>query len=173
MTPPDNPAGPYTPEPAPSSQRRAEQIAAIADLPRRLRATIAGLSDAQLDTPYKQWTVRQIVHHLADSHANAFIRCRLALTEDAPTIKPYDETRWAELADTRAANVGWSLDLLEALHARWVYLLRSLSDADFAREYVHPQYGKRFTLGELLGLYAHHGQHHTAQIEWLRQQHGW
>src|SRR4051812_38071687 len=103
MTPPDSPAGRYTPEPNPSAARRAELIAEIAALPAELRAAVAGLTDAQLDTPYKKWTARQIAHHLADSHVNAFVRYRLALTEDAPTVKPYDETKWAELADTRTA----------------------------------------------------------------------
>ncbi len=172
MTPPDAPAGPYTSEPHPSAARRAELIAEIADLPRRLRAAVAGLTDAQLDTVYKSWTVRQIAHHLADSHVNAFVRYRLALTEDAPTVKPYDESKWADLADTRTADVGLSLTLLDALHARWLILLGAMTAADFAREYVHPQYGKRFTLGEALGLYAHHGRHHAGQIEWLRQ-HVW
>jgi hypothetical protein len=111
--------------------------------------------------------VRQIVHHLADSHMNAFVRFRLALTEDRPTIKPYDETRWAELSDTTAADAMLSVRLLEALHARWGMLLRGLSDAEFARSYIHPEYGKEFRLDEALGLYAHHCQHHAAQIAWV------
>ena len=173
MTPPDFPAGPHSPDPHPTADRRRELVAEIAAAPGRLRAAVAGLDAARLDTRYKNWTVRQIVHHVADSHANASVRFRLALTEDAPTVKPYDEGRWAGLADATSADVGLSLALLDALHARWVILLGSLTDADFAREYVHPQYGKRFTLGEAVGLYAHHGRHHAAQVEWLRQRHGW
>jgi hypothetical protein len=173
VTPPDLPAGPHTPEPHPSAERLAELVAEVAAAPAALRAAVAGLTDAQLDTRYKSWTVRQIVHHVADSHANAYARFRLALTEDAPLIKPYHEGRWVELADAKTAPVGLSLTLLDALHARWVLLLRALAPADFAREYVHPEYGKRFSLAEAVGLYAHHGRHHAAQIAWLRQRHGW
>ena len=173
MTPPDTPAGTYQPEPDPAPARRAELIAEIEALPAKARAAVAGLSAAQLDTKYKNWTVRQIVHHLADSHINAFVRFRLTLTEETPTIKPYDETKWAELADTKAADVELSLKLLEATHARWTYLLRAMTDADFGRAYYHPEYQKTFRLAEVLGLYAHHGRHHTGQIGWLRKQHGW
>lgn len=173
MTPPDFPAGPYTPEPHPTPDRRAELVAEIAAAPARLRAAVAGLTDPQLGTKYKNWTARQIVHHVADSHANAYVRFRLTLTEDGPAIKPYHEGRWAELADATTADVGLSLALLDALHARWSILLRSLADADFAREYVHPEYGRRFALAEAVGLYAHHGRHHAGQIEWLRRRHGW
>jgi uncharacterized damage-inducible protein DinB len=173
MTPPDFPAGPYEPDAAPSAARRAELITEIDRLPAKARLAVGWLTNEQLDTPYKKWTVRQIVHHLADSHANAYVRFRLTLTEESPTIKPYDETRWAELPDARGMDVEVSLRLLEALHARWVTLLRSLSDAEWERTYVHPEYGKTFRLAEVLGLYAHHGRHHTGQIEWLRQQKGW
>lgn len=162
MTPPDFPAGPYTPDTSPG--RRPELVAEIAALPARLRAAVAGVHP---DRVYKRWTVRQIAHHLADSHVNAFVRFRLALTEESPTIKPYDEGRWAELADTRTADIGLSLTLLDGLHARWVILLGAMTESDFAREYVHPEYGKRFTLAEAVGLYAHHGRHHVGQIEWL------
>ena len=168
MTPPDFPAGAYVAEPQPTPARRAELIAEIEQLPVRLRSLVEGQSAAQLDRRYKNWTVRQIAHHLADSHLNAFVRFRLALTEDRPTIKPYDETRWAELPDAKTADVMLSVALLEALHARWVLLLRALSDADFERSYRHPEYQKEFRLAEALGLYAHHGRHHTAQIAWLR-----
>jgi uncharacterized damage-inducible protein DinB len=173
VTPPDFPAGEYAPEPTPTPARRAELIAAVAALPAELRAAVTGLSDDQLDTRYKKWTVRQIAHHLADSHLNAFVRFRWALTEDTPTIKPYDETRWAELADTKSADIGLSLALLDALHARWVYLMRAMADADWGRAYVHPEYKKTFSLAEVLGLYVHHGRHHTGQIVWLRRVNGW
>jgi len=167
MTPPDFPAGEYVAEPNPPRQRRAELIAEVGRLPARVNQLVADLSAAQLDRRYKKWTVRQIVHHLADSHMNAFVRFRLTLTEDRPTIKPYDETRWAELLDTRTADVSLSLKLLDALHARWVLLMRSMPDADWERSYVHPEYQKEFRLAEALGLYANHGRHHSAQIEWL------
>lgn len=173
MTPPDAPAGEYMPEPAPTPARRAELIAEVADLPATVRGLVAGLSADRLETPYKKWTVRQIVHHLADSHMNAVIRFRWTLTEDTPTIKPYDETRWTELADTKAADIGLSLALLGALHARWVYLMRAMADADWARAYFHPEYKKTFRLAEVLGLYAHHGRHHAGQIDWLRRANGW
>lgn len=173
MTPPDYPAGKYEPDPSPSADRRAELIAEIERLPARVTELVAGLTAAQLDTKYKNWTARQIVHHLADSHMNAFVRYRLALTEDRPTIKPYDENRWAGLADTKAADVGLSVKLLEGLHARWAALLRSLTDADWERSYYHPEHQKEFTLAEVLGLYAHHGRHHTGQIAWLKTEKGW
>lgn len=173
MTPPANPAGEYVPEPTPSAARRAEFIAEIEQFPAKLRALVAGLTPTQIDTTYKNWTVRQIVHHLAESHMNGFIRWRLALTEDAPTIKPYDETKCSEMADSRTADVELSLQLLAGLHQRWAIFLRSLTEADFARTYIHPEYKKTFALGEVLGLYAWHGRHHSGQIAWLRTQHGW
>jgi uncharacterized damage-inducible protein DinB len=173
MTPPAFPAGEYVPEPTPTADRRAELIAEVDRLPARARAAVHGLTTPQVDTRYKNWTVRQIVHHLADSHVNASVRFRLALTEDGPTIKPYDETRWAELPDVTGLDVEVSLRLLEALHARWVALLRDMTDADWERTYVHPEYGKTFRLAEVLGLYAHHGRHHAGQVEWLRRHHGW
>ena len=168
MPPPDHPAGKYEPDPTPTPARRAELIAEIERLPARVAELVSGLTAAQLDTMYKNWTVRQIVHHLADSHLNAFVRFRLALTEDTPTIKPYDENRWADLADTKSADVGLSVKLLEALHGRWVVLLRSLADADWGRSFYHPEHQKEFTLAEVLGLYAHHGRHHSGQIAWLK-----
>jgi len=165
--PPEFPAGQYDSEPSLTPARRDELIHEIAHLPARLRQLVGSMNDSQLQTPYKNWTVRQIVHHLADSHLNAFVRFRLALTEDRPAIKPYDETRWAQLADSKTANVDLSLQLLEALHARWVLLLRALSDADIQRSYFHPEHQREFQLAEAIALYAHHGRHHAAQIEWL------
>lgn len=142
-------------------------IAEIEQLPRRIGKLVGTLNAEQLERRYKKWTIRQIVHHLADSHINAFVRFRLTLTEDRPTIKPYDETRWAELFDTRTADVALSISLLEALHVRWVLLMRNMSSADWERSYLHPEYQKEFRLAEALGLYAHHCRHHSAQIEWL------
>jgi uncharacterized damage-inducible protein DinB len=172
MSPPSFPAGEYTPEPSPTPARRGELIAEIDRLPALLRDLVGKCSSAQLDQHYKNWSVRQIVHHLADSHANAYIRFRLALTEDRPTIKPYDETRWAELPDARSADVALSLRLLEALHARWVLLLQSMTEVDFERAYYHPEFQKEFRLAEVLGLYAHHGRHHAGQIAWMLEHQG-
>jgi hypothetical protein len=172
MKAPEFPVGPYVAEPNPSVDRRAEWIGEIERLPQRLKELTAGLTPAQLDVPYRNWTVRQIVHHLADSHMNAFVRFRLALTEDRPAIKPYDETRWADLVDTRSADIELSLRLLEALHARWTLLLRAMSDRDFERSYYHPEHAREFTLSEALGMYAHHGRHHAGQIAWLRESGG-
>ena len=149
-------------------------IQEIADTPANLRASVAGLSAEQLDTPYRPggWTVRQVVHHVPDSHMNSYVRFRLALTEDEPTIKPYDESRWAELADSRTARIETSLALLESLHERWVLLLRSLSPADFRRQFRHPELGV-VSLEKNLALYAWHGRHHVAHITSLRERMGW
>ena len=146
----------------------------IADAPARLRAAVAGLNDAQLDTPYRPggWTVRQVVHHVPDSHMNSYTRFRLALTEDSPTIKPYDEARWAELADARLP-VEPSLTLLESLHARWVPLLRSLSAADWKRTFRHPEHESLISLENNAALYAWHGRHHVAHITSLRERMKW
>ena len=167
MTPPDFPAGAYTPETDPTPARRAEMINEIEQLPTRVKELVGDLDSARLDIRYRNWSVRQIVHHLADSHMNALVRFRLALTEDNPTIKPYDETRWSELPESKAADVMLSVRLLEALHARWVLLLQSMSEADFERTYIHPEYQKTFPLAEVLGMYAHHCRHHCAQIAWV------
>ena len=149
-------------------------IDAIEQAPANLRAAVAGLSDGQLDTPYRPggWTVRQVVHHVPDSHMNSYVRFRLALTEDVPTIKGYEEGRWAELTDARAADVEVSLALLESLHRRWVLLLRSLSAADFGRAFRHPELGL-VSLDKNLALYAWHGSHHVAHITALRMRMGW
>lgn len=153
---------------------RSAAIDQIASAPAKLRAAVSGLSEAQLNTPYREggWTVRQLVHHVADSHINALVRLKLALTETAPTIKPYDEAKWAVLADTPATPVATSLTLLESLHERWSNLLRSLSAEDFARKLVHPEHGER-TIDWLLFLYAWHGAHHTAHVTELRKSRGW
>src|SRR5271170_7090494 len=146
----------------------------IADSPARMRAAIAGLEDTQLDTPYRPggWTVRQLAHHVPDSHINSYVRFRLALTEDEPVIKPYEEKRWADLPDARAMPVEPSLVLLESLHQRWVPLLRSLSDADWKRSFRHPELGL-VSLENNAALYAWHGCHHVAHITALRNRMGW
>jgi uncharacterized damage-inducible protein DinB len=152
---------------------RAAQIETLRQLPENLRAAVAGLSDAQLDTPYRKggWTVRQVVHHLADSHANSYIRFKLALTEDWPTVKPYDEAAWARLADS-GEPIDGSLVLIEALHGRWVALLGALSEDEFQKGFNHPQMGRQ-SLATSLALYAWHSRHHTAHITGLRQRQGW
>jgi uncharacterized damage-inducible protein DinB len=155
-------------------EQRGQFIAAIAETPARLAAAVAGLNREQLDTPYRPegWTVRQLIHHIPDSHMNAFIRFKLALTEDEPTIKPYDEALWAELRDAKETPTQVSLALLENLHTRWVILLRSLAPADWARKFRHPEIGT-MTLDDLLALYAWHGRHHVAHITALRNRNGW
>lgn len=157
-----------------TEEQRAQWIEEIASVPQQLRQALAGLTDVQLDTPYRPegWTVRQVVHHLADSHINSYVRFRLALTEDAPTIKPYDEQKWANLTDAASAPPELSLALLDALHERWVTLLRSMSAADFARTFRHPE-GGISTLERTLGVYAWHGRHHIAHITALRERMGW
>ena len=153
---------------------RQAAIEELAATPTKVRAAVAGLSEAQLDTPYREggWTVRQVVHHLVDSHMNAYIRLRFALTENQPTIKPYDESIWANLEDARSAPVEVSLKLLEPLHERWVRLLRSVKTEQYARTLVHPDYGVK-NVDWLLFLYSWHGRHHTAHITELRKQKGW
>jgi uncharacterized damage-inducible protein DinB len=173
MIPPQYPAGPFEPEPTLRPERRAELIAQIRGAPAALRTAISGLSDEQRDTRYRNWTIRQIVHHVADSHVNSYIRFKWTLTEDQPTIKAYYEDRWAALDDARTGDVAAPLALLEGLHARWVQLLATLSPEQFARSFVHPETGDVVTLDAALGYYAWHGRHHTGQIQWLREQNGW
>jgi hypothetical protein len=173
MEPPQYPAGPDVPEKDHSPERRTELIAQIEEAPARLRQAVAGLSADQLDTRYKNWTVRQIVHHVTDSHINAYVRFKLALTEDAPAIKPYSEGRWVELDDEKRGDIALPLALLEGLHAAWVRMMRSMTDEQFARKYFHPEIGNAVALSVVLGSYAWHGRHHTGQILWLRQHRGW
>jgi len=153
---------------------RAKWLRAISDAPAGLCAAVAGLSGEQFDTPYRPggWTVRQVVHHVADSHLNSYVRMRLALTEEHPTIRPYDEKSWANLGDARAAPAGISLDLLDALHRRWVALLSGLTPEEWRRGYFHPESGD-MALETVLALYAWHGRHHTAHITSLREREGW
>jgi uncharacterized damage-inducible protein DinB len=173
MEAPQYPAGPFVPEDDYGPARRDEFIAVIAGAPAALRRAVAGLSKEQLDTRYRNWTVRQIVNHLADSHVNCYVRFKWALTEDRPTIKPYDEGRWAALADSRLGDIAVPLTFFEGLHARWVHLLRSMSDEQWARSFFHPESGQTVTLRAALCSYAWHCRHHTAQISWLRKQHSW
>lgn len=168
------PVGKFSMPSSVSAQELARFVDQIAETPARMRAAVAGFDDAQLDTPYRPggWTVRQVVHHVPDSHMNSYVRFRLALTEDAPVIKPYEEARWAELHDARTLPIEPSLDLLESLHARWVPLLRSLTEADWKRIFRHPELGP-VRLEQNAALYAWHGRHHVAHITKLRERMGW
>ncbi|MCX6605606.1 MAG: bacillithiol transferase BstA [Acidobacteria bacterium] len=162
---PRYPIGQFTWPEAITPADRRKLLNALAATPELLRAAVEGLTPAQLETPYRPggWTIRQTVHHVADSHINAYLRCRFALTEDAPVIKPYAEELWAELSDAATAEVDISLLLLTALHMRWVLLLESLTEAQWQRTFVHPVLGPR-RLEETLALYAWHGTHHIAHI---------
>jgi uncharacterized damage-inducible protein DinB len=153
---------------------RRQSIAVLTALPTQLRAAVQGLDQAQLDTPYREggWTVRQLVHHMADSHMNAYVRFKLALTEDWPVIKPYKEALWAELADSQKP-IESSLSLTAALHERWAALAESLSEEDWQRGFVHPEHDRRQTLEHALVMYDWHSRHHTAHITELRRREGW
>ncbi len=154
--------------------RRNTFIKEVADLPTLLRSAVDGMSLKQIDTPYRPdgWTIRQVVHHLADSHLNSYIRFKMALTEEEPTIKAYHEDRWAELADSRNTPIEISLTLLGALHAKWVILMQSLSEQEFERAFRHPDLGL-VTLNKALAIYAWHGKHHVAHITCLQDSKGW
>ena len=168
------PTGPFTFNPDVTPEMRRASIAAIREAPGALRAAVRGLTDAQLNTPYRDggWTVRQVVHHVPESHMNAFVRFKLALTEDNPTIRPYNEAAWAKLEDVQRVPVETSLALLDALHERWVTLLELLTPEDFARPLRHPDLGG-MTLDRLLQMYAWHGRHHVAHVTTLRDREGW
>lgn len=161
-------AGPVT------ETQRNQFVSHIEETPAALRAAVRGLSETQIETPYRDggWTVRQVVHHVPESHMNAYVRFKLALTEDEPTIKPYMEDRWAKLADVQATPLEVSLTLLDSLHDRWVRLLRSLKPEDWKRTFNHPEMGV-VTLDKSLALYSWHGQHHVAHITTLRKGMGW
>jgi hypothetical protein len=168
------PIGPFQPVQELTDNQRTSCISQIEEAPARLCSAVAGLTKKQLDTPYRPggWTVRQLVHHIADSHMNAFTRFKLALTETEPTIKTYEESLWAELADTRLPPIEPSLVLLENLHKRWVILLRSLRSTDWLRKFRHPEWGLA-TVDFLLAQYSWHGRHHLAHITSLRERCSW
>lgn len=157
-----------------SARNRTEFIDVLSKLPAQMRSAVQGLTPEQLDTPYRPegWTVRQVVHHVPDSHMNAFIRFKLALTEEEPAIKPYDEAAWAKLSDVRATPIEVSLQLLAALHSRWVDLLQGMHTSDFGRTLYHPEHGV-LTLDRMLAMYAWHSAHHLAHITSLRERMGW
>lgn len=167
------PIGPFERPGSSTAADRAARLANIAALPAALRGAVRGLTHAQLDTPYRPdgWTVRQLVHHVADSHLNAYCRIKLALTEENPTIRPYDEQRWAELPDSQLP-IDVSLTLVEAVHTRWSVILASLTPAEFARPLQHPESGSH-TVDSMIALYDWHGRHHTAHISALRARESW
>jgi len=169
------PLGKFTPPQGLDLAVIRRQIPVLASLPGALRQAVEGLDDVQLDTPYRDggWTVRQLVHHVADSHMHASARTRYALTDNGTTIMGYDEAVWAELIDARTLPVEPSLQILDGLHRRWVALLDALSEAQWQHEYLHPQYQSRWPLWKVLALYEWHGRHHTAHITELRRREGW
>jgi uncharacterized damage-inducible protein DinB len=175
MSDPRYPVGTFQRRDALTPEERAECIEQIAAVPRAMRDAVAGLTPEQLETPYREggWTLRQVVHHVPESHMNSYMRFKFALTEETPTVKPYDEARWAKTPEVRVTPIETSLAMLEALHDRWVRLLRVMSADDFARTLKHPEHAGTMTLDTMLGLYAWHGRHHTAHITSTRARHGW
>ncbi len=167
--PPQYPAGSFAEGGSHDAGKREMWIGELEQAPARLRETVSDLPEEGLDTTYRNWTIRQIVHHLADSHLNSYVRFKLALTEERPTIKPYDETRWSQLADARRADIAPSLELLEGLHARWVYLLRSLAPEAFERSFYHPESREIVPLWHALAYYVWHARHHRTQIDWVKK----
>jgi hypothetical protein len=169
------PIGRFRRPESPTPEQVAAWIEEIATLPGELRAAVDGLTDAQLDTPYREggWTVRQVVHHVADSHINAYCRVRIAATETEATIRPYDEKTWAELPDARTGPVYVSLALVEALHTRWAALARALTPKQLRSVYHHPEHAKPMVVDLTLAMYAWHGRHHVAHITGLRERMGW
>jgi len=169
------PTGKFTFDPDVTPDTRTKSIAAIREAPALMRAALQGLSDAQLDTPYRDggWTPRQIAHHVPESHMNAYIRFKLALTENNPTIKPYDENLWAKTPDVAREPAATSIALLESLHKRWVTLLEAMKSEDFARTVFHPEHKRELSLDWMLQLYSWHGKHHASHITGLRSRHGW
>src|SRR5216684_1433844 len=170
MNDPRYPIGKFERRDQLSAAERRTMIEQIAATPTRMRDAVNGLTPAQLDTPYREggWTLRQVVHHVPDSHLNSYVRFKLALTEDNPTIRPYDEASWAALPDSRTTPVAISLTLLECLHDRWVHLLRGMDSSDFRRTLEHPENGQ-MTLDTMLSLYSWHGRHHTGHITATRE----
>lgn len=168
------PIGKYQPQSF-SAEQKESWLRDLQFLPEELERSMLNLDAAQLETPYRDggWTIQQVIHHVADSHMNAYIRFKLGLTEDNPTIRPYDEKEWALLADQTTVPVNVSITLIHALHQRWVASIRNLSDADWERTVVHPEHGKQMSLWFLLGMYVWHGKHHTAHVTSLRERKGW
>ena len=174
MPDPRYPIGKFSFEGPLTAEQKKQYLNDIEQTPARLRTAVRGLSDEQLNTPYRDggWTVRQLAHHVPDSHMNAYIRFKLALTEDEPTIRPYMEDRWAELPESKQAPIDVSLALLDSLHQRWTIVLRNIPDADWKRTFRHPEMGL-LSLEKTLALYAWHGRHHVAHVTTLREKMGW
>jgi uncharacterized damage-inducible protein DinB len=174
MSDPRYPIGKFSFDGTLTAAQRKQYLNDIEQTPARLRAAVRGLSDEQLNTPYREggWTVRQLAHHVPDSHMNAYIRFKLALTEDEPTIRPYMEDRWAELPESKQAPIDVSLTLLDSMHQRWTMVLRNIPDADWKRTFRHPEMGL-LSLEKTLALYAWHGKHHVAHVTTLREKMGW
>ena len=174
MIDPRYPIGKYVPEEF-SEKKKEEWLADIAFLPKILESAISNLDEHKLQTPYREggWTVHQLVHHVADSHLNAYCRFKLGYTEVNPTIKPYEEKLWAETSDVRNLPINVSITLLHAVHLRWSEFLKSFTDADWQKTLVHPEHGKQFTLWHFLGMYSWHSRHHVAHINTLRKQKNW
>ena len=174
MPDPRYPIGKFSFEGPLTAEQKKQCLNDIEQTPARLRTAVRGLSDEQLNTPYRDggWTVRQLAHHVPDSHMNAYIRFKLALTEDEPTIRPYMEDRWAELPESKQAPIDVSLALLDSLHQRWTMVLRNIPDADWKRTFRHPEMGL-LSLEKTLALYAWHGRHHVAHVTTLREKMGW
>ena len=170
---PLNPVGPFVPTIDVGVEDRRNWIEEILRLPEQIRIAVDGLSESQLDTKYRNWTIRQIVHHVADSHVNCYVRFKWALTEDTPTIKAYDEGLWSTLTESQTGDVTPSLQLLDGLHARWHQLLCTMSDSDFSRSFHHPESGDTVSLVAALESYVWHGKHHTGQILWIREMRGY
>ncbi|MEM7316629.1 MAG: YfiT family bacillithiol transferase [Planctomycetota bacterium] len=173
MNAPQNPAGPFEGVDKFDESIKAKLIDEIREAPARLAEAVSGLTDEQLDTKYRNWTVRQIVHHVADSHVNSYMRFKWTLAEETPTIKAYEEADWVALADSASGAVDPPLALLSGLHEKWVQVLESMTESQYARAFIHPQSGDSVTLWEALNYYPWHGKHHTGQILWLREQNGW
>lgn len=174
MSDPRYPVGKFSPDDNPTPESRARHIEQLVSLPSQMRQAVTGLTPEQLDTPYREggWTVRQVVHHVPDSHLNAYVRFKLALTENIPTIKPYDEAAWAKLKDSELTPIEVSLSLLDAIHTRWVTLLRTLKSDDFAKKFNHPELGVQ-TLDRTLAMYGWHSRHHLAHITSLKERMKW
>jgi uncharacterized damage-inducible protein DinB len=174
MADPRYPVGTFSFEGPLSEEHKTKFLDEVEQTPARLRAAVRGLSEKQLDTPYRDggWTVRQVVHHVPDSHMNSYIRFKLALTEEEPTIRPYMEDRWAELPEAKTAPIELSLALLENLHERWMLMLRAIPAAEWKRTFRHPEIGL-MSLEKALALYAWHGRHHVAHVTELRKKMGW
>ena len=172
-SPPEHPAGPFGAVKPYDESQKGKLILDLLNVPERLREATTGLSSVQLDTKYRNWTARQIVHHIADSHLHSYIRFKWTLTEEDPVIKAYDEAEWVQLPDSMCGAIEPSLALLHALHAKWHQVLESMTQQQFAFTFNHPQTRETISLWEALHYYPWHGRHHTAQIDWLRKKHDW